>query len=701
MEQLSCTVSRITYCDKNSGNMIIRVIAKDYADAVTVLGNMSTVNVGSALIVTGEWKEDEKYGRQFEASEFKEVLPTTPRSIALYLGGGMIKGLSVSLANRLAEAFGKDTLAVIENAPERLTEVSGIGQKRADLIQKGYTESKAAKDIMLFLQGRDISFRLALKIYKECGQNSVEAIMGDPYVLVGFLGFKMADEIALKLGFAKDSPCRVRGGLLHELKQSEKKGNCYAKQGILIGKAASLLEVRTSLPEAIAQLAGERKIFIELPDRIYSIGLYLSEVNVAEKIKEIMASPRKAAGADFSECISKAEKSAGLTYDDEQRDAIELATQSKVSIITGGPGVGKTTIIKGVISVFEQQGLSVLLAAPTGRAAQCLSDATGREAKTIHRHLGIPPKRLSGDALIVDECSMINIELMHSLLACVPERMIVVFVGDVDQLPPIGPGNVLKDFIDSGVIPVVRLNKIYRQAEKSLIIQNAFKIKRGLLPYLNTSDDSADFFFKELDKPAEVARYIGDLCRENLPNYYHIADRVRDIQVLTPMKSGETGTKQLNALLQEALNSKKANSPVLQHYDTEFRIGDKVMQTANNYDKDVFNGDIGIVSSIKENELAVKFNKTTVRYDYGELEELALAYAITIHKSQGSEYPFVVMPLTHQHTLMLKRNLLYTGLTRAKKCFVLVGAKAAIKDAVNDNEAMVRNTMLAQRLKGI
>jgi exodeoxyribonuclease V alpha subunit len=494
---------------------------------------------------------------------------------------------------------------------------------------------------------------------------------------------------------------------MYALNEFANDGHCYAGRGALIEKAVTILGVDTDiLFGTVEKMLAERDLIPEQPDRVFLPPLWFSEKGVAQRLLQILYSRRNSPVTNIDAVIARAESSAGISYDEIQRAAIRTASESKIMILTGGPGVGKTTTTKGIISVFAEQGLTVLLAAPTGRAAKRLSETSGREAKTIHRLLeSAPPggyarnadNPIEGDVLIVDECSMIDIVLMYNLLKAVPDDMAVVFVGDADQLPSVGSGNVLRDMISSGALPVVRLTTIYRQAQSSMIITNAHRINRGEFPVLKGGKLS-DFFFVEEENPANIPVIICGLCTKRLPGYYSV-DPVQDIQILTPMRRGETGAANLNVLLQNALNP---SGESLNRGGTEYRLRDKVMQIKNDYDKDVFNGDIGIVTSLdlEERELTVTFDGRAVKYDVSELDELVLAYATTIHKAQGSEYPIVVMPFTMQHFMMLQRNLLYTGLTRAKKVFVLVGTKKAIGYAVRNDKVAERNTMLAERLGG-
>jgi exodeoxyribonuclease V alpha subunit len=670
---------------------------------------MSAVNVGSVLLLMGEWKIDKKFGRQFLASSYEEVLPATVIGIERYLGGGMIKGIGPKFARRIVVKFGADTLSVIEETPDKLIEVEGIGEKRVAVIKKAWQDQKEIRNIMIFLQEHQVSTTHAVKIFKTYGNESINVVKDNPYKLaddIWGIGFKTADTIAIKMGFDKESYYRCRSGLFYVLNEFTESGHCYARCEELLQKSVSMLEIKeTKLSEAMEKMISENDLVCESPDKIYLLPLYYSEKGTSQRLHEIMNSPRSVLTADIETSIENAEKVSGLSFDAIQKDAIRQASVSKVMVLTGGPGTGKTTTTKGIIATFTEQGLTILLAAPTGRAAKRLSETTEMEAKTIHRLLESKPPEgysrnaenpLEGDVLIVDESSMIDIVLMYNLLKAVPDEMIVIFVGDSDQLPSVGAGNVLLDIIESGVVSVIKLTRIYRQAQSSQIIMNAHRINHGEFPSLNSGNKS-DFFFIDESEPSNIPSLICDLCVKRLPGYYHV-DPVQGIQVLSPMQRGETGALNLNTLLQNALNP---NKECLRRGGAEFRLGDKVMQIKNNYEKDIFNGDIGIISKVdlEERELTVTFDASQTEYDISELDELVLSYATTIHKAQGSEYPIVIMPFTMQHYMMLQRNLLYTGITRAKKVLILIGAKKAIGYAVRNNKVTERNTGLAERLR--
>ncbi len=706
MEYLRCVVERITYQNADNGYTVLKCAAKNAQDLVTVVGIMPDTHVGSVLALEGFWKVDAKYGRQFSVEKFEETLPATVYGIEKYLGSGLIKGVGPKFARRIVEKFGKDTLDVIEENPDALIEVEGIGRVRVERIKKSWEEQKEIKNIMLFLQGHEVSTSHATKIFKTYGSDSISIVQENPYRLaddIWGIGFKTADTIAEKMGIEKDRFIRLRSGILYTLNKLSENGHCYAVREQLIRTAEQLLEVEGAELEITLDEMLRTEDVIREEEAIYLPPFFFSETGCAKRLLKLLASRRRVqiavdAAASFGE-------NQNITYDEVQLEAIRVALSSKVMILTGGPGTGKTTTTMGIIAAYRAAGCQILLAAPTGRAAKRMSEATGMEAKTIHRLLEYKPPEgyqrreenpLEGDVLILDECSMIDIMLMYNLLKALPEHMTLIMVGDTDQLPSVGAGNVLKDIIASDRIPVVRLSRIFRQAQGSRIIMNAHRINKGEQIDMRGGRDS-DFFFAAKDTNEEVEDLLVKYCTENLPRYYHV-DALQDIQVLTPMQRGICGAVNLNQVLQEAMNP----SPVfLRRGGTQYRLHDKVMQIRNDYDKEVFNGDIGVINHVdmEERELTVNFDGREVVYDVSELEELALAYAVTIHKSQGSEYPIVVMPFTMSHYVMLQRNLLYTGVTRAKKILVLIGEKKAVWYAIRNETTADRNTKLAERLR--
>ena len=778
MEHLRCVVERITYQNPENGYTVLKCAAKNYHELVTVVGAMPETHVGSVLSLSGSWKMDSKYGRQFAVETFEETLPATVYGIEKYLGSGLIKGVGPKYARRIVQQFGKETLNVIEEEPKRLLEVEGIGKKRTERIIQSWEEQKEIKNIMLFLQGHDISTSHATKIFKVYGSDSIKIVQENPYRLaedIWGIGFKTADQIAAQMGIEKNRFVRLRSGILYTLNRLAESGHCYANREQLLAAAAKLLEadeatlsmtldemlrtkdlIRERIPAAGASCPAEP----DLPDgdrpyaadgdspaagdisavktadgespaagddyavkiadgenpaaggfyageteeAIFLPPFYFSETGVARRLKQLSDAKRRVHIDPERACRIAAEQ-APVPYDPVQRKAIQTALSSKVMILTGGPGTGKTTTTLGILTAYRMSGCSLLLAAPTGRAAKRLSEVTGLEAKTIHRLLEYSPAEgwqrnedtpLEGDVLLVDECSMIDLLLFYNLLKAVPPHMTLLLVGDADQLPSVGAGNVLKDLIDSGVIPLVRLTRIFRQAQGSRIVLNAHRINRGEAIDMRGGKDS-DFFFASCADNEQTVETLLKFCTKNLPAYYH-ADPVCDIQVLTPMQRGVCGAQNLNRLLQEALNP---SGPFLMRSGMCYRLQDKVMQIRNDYDKEVFNGDIGTITDVNtaERELTVDFDGRPVVYDVTELDALTLAYAATIHKAQGSEYPIVVIPFTMSHYVMLQRNLLYTAVTRAKKVLVLIGERRAVSIAIQNEKAAVRNTLLAKRLR--
>ena len=707
VEYLRCVVERITYQNAENGYTVLKCAVKNYKDLVTVVGTMPDTHVGSVLSLEGFWKVDAKYGRQFSVEKFEETLPATVYGIEKYLGSGLIKGIGPKFARRIVEKFGEDTLDVIEENPNALIEVEGIGKVRVERIKTSWQEQKEIKNIMLFLQGYEVSTSHATKIFKTYGSESIQIVKENPYRLaddIWGIGFKTADSIAAKMGIEKDRFIRLRSGILYTLNKLSESGHCYAVREQLIEKAIQLLEVDAPELEITLDEMIRADDVIKEDKAIYLPPFYFSETGCAKSMLYLLACERRIR-VNPQEITEKVVSHSEISYDTIQLEAIKTAISSKIMVLTGGPGTGKTTTTMGIISAYQMAGCRILLAAPTGRAAKRMSEATGMEAKTIHRLLEFKPpegyqknedKPLDGDVLILDECSMVDVILMYNLLKAIPEHMSLILVGDTDQLPSVGAGNVLKDVIDSGRIPVVRLTRIFRQAQGSRIIMNAHRINKGEAIDMRGGKES-DFFFAGKETNEEVVDTLVKYCTQNLPRYYHV-DAFRDIQVLTPMQRGTCGAANLNQVLQEAMNPTRI---FLHRGGTQYRLHDKVMQIRNDYDKEVFNGDIGTVTRVdmEERELTVDFDGRAVVYDVTELDELALAYAVTIHKAQGSEYPIVVMPFTMSHFVMLQRNLLYTGVTRAKKILVLIGEKKAVYYAIKNEKTTERNTKLAERLR--
>lgn len=708
MDSLRGVVERITYANEETGYSVIKIKSKGYMDLVTVVGSMATVNVGAVITIKGFWSSNPKYGRQFEAKEWEEALPASIYGIEKYLGSGLIKGIGPVYAKKIVNLFKENTLQVIEEEPDRIIEVPGIGKKRVEMIKKAWQDQKEIKNIMIFLQSYGVSTSFGSRIYKCYGNESIDIVKENPYKLaddIYGIGFKTADGIASKLGIEKDSYKRCRAGIFYTLSQLSEEGHCFATTEQLVAKCVEILEIEeTKIIMTMDHLVEVKEIIKEESDSIYLPPFYFSENGVARRLKQIMNAKTLKPVRKSDEVIALLEKTEHIVYDDIQKAAIKQAEISKVMVLTGGPGTGKTTTTHGIINLFKHSGMEVLLTAPTGRAAKRMSEATGMEARTIHRLLECKPPEgykknednpLEGDVLIIDEASMIDIILMYNLLKAIPDHMIVIIVGDTDQLPSVGAGNVLQDIISSGVVPTIKLERIFRQAMGSKIITNAHKINKGENPDLRGGSNSNFFFIEQEDNEGAISTIV-ELCTRRLPNYYKV-NPIKDIQVLTPMQRSETGAANLNTVLQSALNKSTLH---LKRGATEYRLYDKVMQVRNNYDKEVFNGDVGFISAIdtEERTLKVIFDDREIEYEALELDELVLAYATTIHKAQGSEYPIVILPITFSHYVMLQRNLIYTGITRAKKVVVLVGNRNAIYVAVKNNDVKNRNTRLAERL---
>lgn len=749
--KIRCVVERITYQNPDNGYSVLKVRVKGYDDLVAVVGNLFDVNVGSVLIVDGNWKVDAKYGRQFAADSWEETMPATIYGIEKYLGSGLIRGVGPKFAKRIVMKFGTDTLEIIETDVRRLLEVEGIGAKRVTQIAESWEQQKEIKNVMLFLQDHGVNTSYAARIYKQYGNESINVVKENPFRLaddIWGIGFRTADQIAQKMGMQKEAYVRLRSGVMYALSDLAEEGHVYGEKYQLVRHAANLLEaeessvimtmdqmikdkdlIRVTKPEKAVRTA-ESLTMAESAvqaaeaqsaaqtEAIYLPPFFFAENGTAAKLRKLQAAQaqdrlwlrlmeakKKTGNENLSVDVSYIEQIVHMEYDDVQREAIRRAAVSKVMVLTGGPGTGKTTTTQGIIAAFRAYGLKILLAAPTGRAAQRMTEATGLPAKTIHRLLECKPPEgyqrneenpLEGDVLIVDECSMIDIILMNALLKAIPPGMRLILVGDIDQLPSVGAGNVLRDIIDSDCFPVIRLTRIFRQAQSSRIIMNAHRINAGKMPDISNGKQS-DFFFLEREEPEEALSEIVDLVKNKLSRYYRTPSA--RIQVLTPMQRGVVGATNLNIALQEALNP---TGEGLRRSGMVFRLHDKVMQIKNNYDKEVFNGDIGIIEEVdtEERALSVRYDERLVSYDITELDELVHAYATTIHKAQGSEYPIVVMPMLMTHFVMLQRNLLYTGITRAKKILVIVGTRKALAYAVRNLTVTDRNTMLRERLRG-
>ena len=707
-------VDHITFQNPDNGFTIARLQPEGEGvstEPVTLVGPM-TVSTGETVVVEGDWVTHPKFGRQLQVTTCLPADPITVEGIRRYLGSGMIKGIGPVTAERIVERFGVESLEVIDAQPRRLLQVQGLGRKRIQAISTAWKEQRRVRDVMVFLQSHGVGTGHAVRIYKEYGDDAIQIVRQDPYRLqrdLRGIGFQTADRIAADLGIARDAPERVRAGVRYILAEAADDGHVFVPMEDLVTRVAALLEVEDGLvPPAVQRLRGDDEIIVEGPgpggSRCYLRRLHRAEAGVDHALRRLLTSEGPPLEAETEE-----EAEGTLALGTDQLRALEAVTASKVVVVTGGPGTGKTTVTRQIVARLEGSGLRVVLCSPTGRAAKRLAEATGREARTIHRVLEFAPSEggfrrdeeqpLDADALIVDEGSMIDISLMNALLRAVPDHARLILVGDVDQLPSVGPGNVMGDIIASGAVAVARLRQIYRQAGDSRIVANAHRINEGDWPEVDNQADS-DFFFVEEEDPARVAQRIEDLVARRLPKGRNL-DPMRDIQVLSPMYKGQTGALQLNQRLQERLNPGRKAHVI---GERELREGDRVMQVRNNYDKGVFNGDLGRIGRLEKGEdeafAEVVFEDGVVqRYEFTELEQLVLAYAISIHRSQGSEFPAVVMPLTTQHYPMLQRNLLYTAVTRARDLFVLVGSKRALKRAIDNDQQANRFTSLADRLR--
>ena len=710
------TGEKVVFASEDSGFTVMRVQEDGKSVPTTAVGSFPSVTPGEMLRLSGRWVLDKRFGRQFRAESYESIMPATAAGIERYLGSGLIKGIGPVMAARLVKRFGADTLRVIDTLPERLRQVEGIGPKRTGMITSAWADQKEIRNVMLFLHAHGVSSAYATKIFKRYGAESVSVLQENPYRLaedIFGIGFKTADKIAQDMGIEPDSPVRAESGVLYVLGQFTQQGHIFYPRDATIERAAGTLEVSFDLVEsALERLKNAGKIVVyESGDgeaAVYLKPMYLYETGTADALKTLLRVPGKTVKIDVEKAVLWVERNNDIELSPEQKEAIRESVGARVLVITGGPGTGKTTLIKSLVDIYEKKELKLALCAPTGRAAKRLSEATGREAKTIHRLLEYSPKKgdftrnernpLDADKVIIDETSMVDIALMHNLLKAVSPGASLVFVGDVDQLPSVGPGNVLGEIIQSDVFPVVRLETIFRQAARSMIIMNAHRINRGETPVLKGTDADQDFYFVEKDDPEEVCNTIVDMATRRIPAKFGF-DPVNDIQVLSPMHKGPAGVARLNDELQKALNPGEDGVLRAGHL---FRVGDKVMQIRNDYDKEVFNGDVGRISEIDhpEQRVVVVYEGRDLSYDFSELDEVVPAYAISVHKSQGTEFPAVVIPLVTQHYVLLQRNLLYTAVTRATKLAILVGSKKALNIAVRNDKIARRYTNLAERLGG-
>ncbi|NLM04711.1 MAG: ATP-dependent RecD-like DNA helicase [Clostridiales bacterium] len=730
--ELEGKLTEIIFQNESNGYTVAIMESED--EQVTLVGYMPTLKEGEHLLVKGDWIIHPVYGEQLEVKEYRPILPSTKEGTISYLSSGIIPGIGKKMAKRLVEHFGEEVMDIIELHPHRLTEVPGIGAKKAESIKEAFQDQREIREIILFLSQYGISSNYAMRIYKNYGEDTIKTIQENPYQLaddiVG-IGFTTADKIAKTMGIASNSRYRIYAGTRFALNSFHIEGHTYAPKELLIKRTVELLNVeKEAVEEAIQNLALNQQIQLERREEdiiIYNMPYYYAETSVCNRLIELSRVKLEEIDIDIEKELEDIQAMENIQLAENQKYAIKAAMKNGVMVITGGPGTGKTTTINTLIKVFEKLDMDITLAAPTGRAAKRMTEATGKEAKTVHRllELGFSEEQesmffqrdednpLTADVIIIDEMSMVDILLMHSLLKAIPPGARLILVGDVDQLPSVGAGNVLRDIIDSKIVKVVRLNEIFRQAEESMIIVNAHKINQGIYPILNAKDK--DFYFLRESQKEGILKTIIELVKTRLPNHYKY-DPIRDIQVLTPMKKGEVGTINLNKELQEALNPKAPWKQERKMRDKIFRVGDKVMQIKNNYNlkwesqdpnsieqtgEGVFNGDMGYIQDINksEQELAVLFDDDRlVVYNFSQLEELELAYCITIHKSQGSEFPVVVMPMTWGPPMLLTRNLLYTSITRAKELVVLVGTQNYLKQMVDNDEIVQRYSGLGYRL---
>ena len=723
-ETLEGHLERIVYFNEHNHYTVAKLKVRGNPEIVTVVGQFAGMTPGQVLKLSGAWEIHPKYGQQFRATGYTVGLPSQIHGIEKYLGSGLIKGIGPAMAKQLVERFGEKTLQVIERSPDKLLDVEGIGEKRLQMILSAWEDQREIRDVMIFLQGHGISTGYSAKIFKQYGQNAIRVVRENPYRLASDIfgiGFLIADSIAEKVGIAKNALIRAEAGILYVLEKASDEGHVFVLHDQLLDRAEALIEIeRTILEAALKNLDSSGRIVLEDfypeddPSRamtaVYLNAFYAAEVGLANRLKALLSVPTKEHGMDVTRIQELVLRRLAIVLSREQWDGLHTALSHKASIVTGGPGTGKTTLVKAILAVFKAARRQVLLCAPTGRAAKRLSEVTGCEAKTIHRLLAYDFKSgtfqkneknpLDADVVIVDEASMVDTFLMYHLVKAVSMTSVLILVGDIHQLPSVGPGNVLRDMIESKRVPVVFLKEIFRQAKESLIIVNAHRINHGSFPILPDSnrDTVQDFYFIQQEDPEKVLSMILELCCERIPNRFRL-DPLSDIQGLSPMHKGIIGTTNLNRVLQQALNP---SDDTIERMGHTLKCGDKVMQIRNNYAKEVFNGDIGTISQIDRDmqRITIKYDGKAVDYEFAELDEIVLAYAVSVHKSQGSEYEAVILPVMPQHYILLQRNLIYTGVSRAKKLVVLIGTKKALAIALRNDKPQRRMTGLCNRMQG-